>query len=191
MQSQIRNIVIYLSVLIAFVTIVAALYFYPQHVTLCTFSEKMQFLTLEIEAASADIEQIDHLKKEVEQAETSKQILERRLLAKSKIPNILRDITRLGMKYSLKFSALHPNYEELLQNESPDKSPLLTLPVKLYVDGDFYKLGKFLNVLDKQHFLFAIDNVDMTLNNESYPLIRATVQGNLLLKNESIRDISG
>lgn len=185
MKIPIRKHTIYFGIAGALIAFWSAFYLYPQYIALHTFDEKIQSLVWEVEAASAEIEQIDRLKKEVQQAELAIQNLERRLLDRAKIPDILRDITRLGVQYNLRFTALHPNYNELLQSTAPDESPLLILPVALQVDGDFQNLGSFLSVLNKQHFFLAVDCVDLILDEDSYPLLRATIKGKLLLKRES------
>lgn len=184
MGSTKRNIFIVAG---AFFTVFAAWYawlIYPQRVEMETIQHQIVGLVRKVEAATVDENRLDDLRKEIVGLQGSLKVLEERLYPRQRVPEILREISRLGNGYDLRFSAIFPKYDELLQDIASDGSPLLVLPLEIQVDGSYQNFGKFIGQLDVQPYLFSVTRVEMSMTKESYPLVRIVLQGNLFLQRE-------
>lgn len=159
----------------------------PQQVRLDTAEEQIRAMLRRAEAATVEKTRLDNLRLEIVRLDSSVKQLESRLYERPQLPNILRRIAALGERYGLKFSAIYPKYDELLQEMSSEGTPLMVLPVEIQADGEYVRFGRFVEQLDKQDFLFSIERMDLSLTRDSYPLIRVTMQGNLFLRREATR----
>ncbi len=169
-------------------SVVAAWYAWwirPQQVRVDTLQSQIKSVMRQVQAATAQASQIEQLKTDVTRLEKELSDLERRLYPREDVPAILRRLVKLGERYRLRFSAVYPMYEQLVEETASDGSPLLILPVDIQLSGEFFQFGRYIEQLDRQPFLFSIEQVDMVVTRASYPLIEVTVRGNLFLRQEA------
>ncbi|MDQ7053794.1 MAG: type 4a pilus biogenesis protein PilO [candidate division KSB1 bacterium] len=144
-----------------------------------TLQSQIKSVMRQVQAATVQASQIEQLKTEVTRLEKELSTLERRLYPREEVPAILRRLVKLGERYRLRFSAVYPMYEQLMEETATDGSPLLILPVDIQLSGEFFQFGRYIEQLDRQPFLFSVEQVDMVVTRASYPLIEVTVRGNL------------
>ncbi len=101
------------------------------------------------------------------------------------MPQILQKLIAVGTSQRVDFSAMYPRYDELLQSGfQENESPLILLPIEMAFNGQFRHVGRFIESLDKQAFLFSISRLEMVISPESYPDIAVVVRGNLYLQRD-------
>lgn len=184
MNRVIKKILILSTVLVLGFAAWYIMFIYPKRIELKIVGSQFSALMREVKSATVQVAQIDQLKNQIRDLETSISAIEKRLKDKREIPGILRKMSRLGRRYHLKFSAIYPKYDELLRDVASDGAPLLILPVEMQVKGNFRNIGVFISQFPKQGYLFAVVRVVLAMTKDSYPLINATVRGNLFLKRE-------
>ncbi len=168
-------------------SVVAAWYawwIHPQQVRVETLQNQIRSVMRQIQAATVQASQMEQLKSDVKKLEDELRELESRLYPREKVPAILRRLVRIGERYQLRFSAVYPMYDQLIEETTSDGSPLLVLPVDIHLSGEFFQFGRYIEQLDQQPFLFSIEQVDIVVTRASYPLIEVTVRGNLYLRQE-------
>lgn len=182
MSSMKRQIFLFAGALFCLFSAWYAWWIRPQQVELDTAEQQIRGLIRRVEAATAERTRLAQVQQEISTLDAEVKQMESRLFERPQLPEILRQIAGLGGRYGLKFSAIYPKYDELLQAESSQGEPLLVLPVEIQVDGEFVKFGQFIELLDRQQFLFSVQRLDMSITRDSYPYVRVTVQGNLFLR---------
>ncbi len=183
-RSAMRQLLILGGTIFSVLTAWYAWWIRPQQVQLETLRAQVQQLMRQMQAATVQAQQIGKVGENIAQLQKELAGYENRLLHRRDVPQILRQLIRLGEKYHLRFAAVYPQYEDLLQDEASDGSPLLILPVQIKLSGEFFQFGRYIEQLDRQKFLFSVEQVDMVVTRESYPLIEVTVLGRLFLRQE-------
>ncbi len=183
MKNAKRNILIFSGVLFSISASWYAWLIQPNQVRLETLQNQINTVFQQVEAATAQLQQFDDLRRRISVMEDSVARLERRLYPREKIPSILKQIARLGRRHGLEIFALYPKFDELLLNQSgSDNTSLAVLPVEIQLEGGYRAIGEFVGRLDRQRFLFSVVRMDLAMTRESYPRVRLILYGRLFLR---------
>ncbi len=185
MKNAKRNILIFTGVLISLSAAWYAWLIQPNQVRLETLENQINTVFRQVEAATAQLQQFEALRRQISVMEDSVARLEQRLFPRERIPEILKHIARLGRRHGLTISALYPKFDELLQSRRAESgTSLFVLPVEIQLEGSYRAIGEFVGKLDKQRYLFSVVRMDMAMTRESYPRVRLILYGKLFLRRD-------
>jgi len=162
-----------------------AFYIHPRQVEVETLQSHIQDLIRQVQATRVESQRLEQLKKEVAQLEAQVAELEKRVYDRSRVPEILRQVVSLGEAHQLRFAAVYPYFDRLLEDHTTEGSPLKILPVELRLSGEFLRIGLFIEKIQELPFLFSLEEIEMTLTRESYPWLETTITGKLYLRQET------
>ncbi|MCA9731643.1 MAG: type 4a pilus biogenesis protein PilO [Deferribacteres bacterium] len=186
MKGAKKNILIFSGSMLAILSVMYGLLIYPQKVNVDTLTMDIGRMVRMVEAATAEQRQVITLEQQLKTYEDSLGALQERIFERSAVPKILQKIIQVSGNYKLDFSAIYPKYDDLLNSSIKDpQSPVLRLPIEMAFRGQFTRIGRFVEALEKQEFLFSITRLEMAISADSYPDIRAVVRGNLFLRRAS------
>lgn len=178
-----KNIIILSGTVLAIASAIYGIVIHPQQIKVETLSNDINNLVRMVEAATAEQRQVMVLEKKLTVYQDSLNALQKRIYARSQVPQILQQLISTGIRDKVDISAMYPRYDDLLQSGfQKSESPLIQLPVEMSFSGQFRHAGRFIQSLDKQAFLFSISRVELVVSPESYPDIAAVVRGNLYLR---------
>jgi Tfp pilus assembly protein PilO len=156
----------------------------PKREEVLALAGKIKELTLQVEGLLAQDHQISITESEIDSLKRTITDLEIRIYQKERFPEMAKLIEERGKEYGLHFSTIAPDYDALLRLDAGQRDelgPLVILPVTFAVQGDFIRFGRFTESLHALPFLFSISQLHVEATAESYPEVKANMDGVLFL----------
>ncbi len=105
-------------------------------------------------------DEIKLIKKEIEQ-------MQKKIPSKDKLLFVSRAIQKRGKQYGLKFQEVKPQ-KEILFSATKGSTSITKIPINIWMSGEYFALGKFIESLDSLSFLVKAGSVTISADN-NYP----------------------
>jgi len=77
-------------------------------------------------------------------------------------------IQRNGEKYGLQFHKIIPQQDILFSGQS-ERSPIVKIPINIWMAGKYFDLGRFIESFDNFPFLLKAGSVKISADDDNYP----------------------
>lgn len=184
MENLKKNLSIAVAIFIIVTIAWFALIYKPKRSEVVELADKIKELSFQVEGLLAQDRQIKNIEAEIDSIRRTTTNLEMRIFQKERFPEMARLIEDRGTDYGLHFSTIAPDYDALLRLDAEKRDELgalVVLPVTFAVQGDFIRLGRFIESLEKLPFLFSISQLHVEATAESYPEVIVNMDGVLFL----------
>ena len=106
---------------------------------------------------------IENIKKDIEKTKE-------KILSKDKLLYISNVIRRKGEQYGLEFQRIIPQ-KDILFAEQSESSPIIKIPINIWMTGKYFDLGRFIESFDNFPFLLKAGTVKISTDDDNYPEI--------------------
>lgn len=121
----------------------------------------------DLNAAQNSAGGIQKIKKEIESIKEEIEKMQEKIPSKDRLLYVSRAIENRGKQYGLKFQEINPKKDILFSKEEGNVS-ITKVPIELWMRGQYFELGKFIESLNDFPFLVNAGSVTISAD-ENYP----------------------
>ena len=124
----------------------------------------------DLNRAKSSSEEIKKLQDEITTIKKDTEKMKENIPSKDKLLYISSVIQRRGELYGLEIQRIIPQ-KDILFAEQSGSSPIIRIPIELWITGKYFELGRFIESFDDFPFLLKAGSVTLSADNDRYPEI--------------------
>ncbi|MEO0072370.1 MAG: type 4a pilus biogenesis protein PilO [candidate division WOR-3 bacterium] len=152
------------------ITIIFVVVFYRPHFqNRAKISREIFNLKKEIKENEAMIKDIPRLRSQVIALEDSNRLFMSKIVPRSEILSVVRNVVNIGSRYNLTFTEIRPpGLDTIIEPDNP-KLPLKSIPFVFTFQGRFYDAMRFMDALANEPYFVRTPEIEIVARNDLRP----------------------
>lgn len=144
------------------------LFYSPQNAKIKSVEKQMSDLQKEIDFVVGNLGGLDSLRKEVEALENELEVERKKIISTDMIVSVSESIRRKGEEFKLDIQDVEPQVDVIF-GENKSQDPVVKLPIKIGIVGQFFNFRDFLESFDDFPFLIKSGQLNIETDEIIYP----------------------